>query len=140
VDPVPDPLLLRKSGSTGNRVWLEFLATDPEVRVRSRAAEFRLSPVSHPAHNFQYNISLRLPVYLDFASGGGIQLGTLGTAATDWPIVPAPGNYDDGEFDGRGNRSTRRKPTPAPHCPQIPLDQTRDRTRAAAVGSRRLTA
>jgi hypothetical protein len=41
----------------------------------------------------------------------------------------------------RGNRSTRRKPAPAPLCPpQIPLDQTRDRTRAAAVGSQRLTA
>jgi hypothetical protein len=42
---------------------------------------------------------------------------------------------------GKGNRSTRRKPAPAPLCPpQIPLDQTRDRTRAAAVGSQRLTA
>jgi hypothetical protein len=42
---------------------------------------------------------------------------------------------------GRGNRSTRRKPAPAPLCPpQIPLDQTRARTRAAAVGSQRLTA
>jgi hypothetical protein len=30
--------------------------------------------------------------------GGGVQLGPLGTAATDWPIVPAPGDYDDGEF------------------------------------------
>jgi hypothetical protein len=35
---------------------------------------------------------------------------------------------------GRGNRSTWRKPAPAPLCPpQIPLDQTRDRTRAAAL-------
>jgi hypothetical protein len=42
---------------------------------------------------------------------------------------------------GRGNRSTRRKPAPAPLCPpQIPHDQTRVWTRAAAVGSRRLTA
>jgi hypothetical protein len=42
---------------------------------------------------------------------------------------------------GRGNRSTRRKPTPAPLSPpQIPLDQTRARTRAAALGSQRLTA
>jgi hypothetical protein len=33
---------------------------------------------------------------------------------------------------GRGNRSTGRKPAPAPLCPsQIPIDQTRDRTRAA---------
>jgi hypothetical protein len=46
--------------------------------------------------------------------GGGVQLGSLGKAATDWPIVPAPGDYDDGEFGGmkigRGNRSTWRKP------------------------------
>jgi hypothetical protein len=42
---------------------------------------------------------------------------------------------------GRGNRSTRRKPAPVPLYPsQIPLDQTRDRTRAAAMGSQRLTA
>jgi hypothetical protein len=25
--------------------------------------------------------------------GGGVQLGPLGTAAADWPIVPAPGDY-----------------------------------------------
>jgi hypothetical protein len=76
--------------------------------------------------------------------GGGIQLDPLGTAATDWPIVPAPCDYDDGEFGGmkigKGNRSTRRKLAPAPLCPpKIPLDQTRDRTRPAAVGSQRLT-
>jgi hypothetical protein len=75
---------------------------------------------------------------------GGVQLGPFGTAATDWPIVPAPGDYD-GEFGGmkigRGNRSTWRKPTPAPLClPQIPLDQTRDRTQDAVVGSQRLSA
>jgi hypothetical protein len=57
-------------------------------------------------------------------------MGPLGMSATEWPIVPAPGVYDDGEFGGmkicRGNRSTRRKPAPAPLCPpQIPLDQTR---------------
>jgi hypothetical protein len=34
-----------------------------------------------------------------------------------------------------------RKPAPAPLCPpQIPLNQTQPRTRAAAVGSQRLTA
>jgi hypothetical protein len=42
---------------------------------------------------------------------------------------------------GRGNRTTRRKPTPVPLCsPQIPHDLTRARTRATAVGSQRLTA
>jgi hypothetical protein len=62
--------------------------------------------------------------------GGGVHPGPLGTPATDWPIVPAPGDYDDGKFCGmkigRGNRSARRNPAPEPLCPpQIPLDQTR---------------
>jgi hypothetical protein len=56
---------------------------------------------------------------------GGVQLGPLGTAATNRPIVPSPGDYEHGEFGGmiigRGNRSTRRKPAPVPLCPpQIP--------------------
>jgi hypothetical protein len=69
--------------------------------------------------------------FLNSHSGGwSPQLGPFGTSAADWPIVPAPGDYDDGEFGGmkigRGNRSTWRKPAPAPLCPtQIPLDQTR---------------
>jgi hypothetical protein len=75
--------------------------------------------------------------------GGGVHLGPLGTAATNRPIVPAPGDYDDGDIGGmmigRGNRSTRRKPTPVPLCPpQIP-HASRTRTLAAAVGSQRLT-
>jgi hypothetical protein len=57
------------------------------------------------------------------------KLGPLGTSATEWPIVSAPGDYDDGEIGGMkigwGNRSTLRKPAPAPLCPpQIPFDQT----------------
>jgi hypothetical protein len=72
-------------------------------------------------------------------------LGPLGTSATERPIVPAPSDCDDGEFGGmkigRGNRSTRRKPAHVPLCPpQIPLDPTRARIRAATVGSQRLTA
>jgi hypothetical protein len=72
------------------------------------------------------------------------KLGPLGTSATYWPIVPGPGDCENGEFggiNGRGNRSTQRKPAPTPLCPpQISLDQNRDWTRAAAVGSQRLTA
>jgi hypothetical protein len=51
---------------------------------------------------------------------GGVQLGPLDTAATNRPIVPAPGDYVDGEISGmigRGNRSTWRKPAPVPLCP-----------------------
>jgi hypothetical protein len=55
--------------------------------------------------------------------GGGVQLDPLGTAATNSPIVPAPGDYNDGEIGGmigKGNRSTRRKPAPVPLCPPQP--------------------
>jgi hypothetical protein len=57
--------------------------------------------------------------------GGGVQLGPLGTAATNRPIVLTPGDYDDGEIGGmmivRGNRSARRKPAPVPlRPPQTP--------------------
>jgi hypothetical protein len=72
--------------------------------------------------------------------GGGVQLGPLDTAATNRPIVPSPGDYDDGEIGGlmtgRGNGSTRRKHAPVPLCPL----QTPHSARAAAVGSQRLTA
>jgi hypothetical protein len=48
--------------------------------------------------------------------GGEVQLDPLGTAATNRPIVPAPGDYDGGDIGGmmigRGNRGTRKKPAP----------------------------
>jgi hypothetical protein len=59
-------------------------------------------------------------IFLIDILGGGVQLGPIGTAATNRPIMPAPGDYDDGEIGGmigRGNRSTRRKPAPVPLCP-----------------------
>jgi hypothetical protein len=41
------------------------------------------------------------------------KLGPLGTSATKWPIVPAPGDCEDGEFGGmktgRGNRKHSEK-------------------------------
>jgi hypothetical protein len=75
--------------------------------------------------------------------GDGVQLGPLDTAATNWPIVPAPGDYNDGEIDGmivRRKLSTRRKPAPVPLCPPQTPHAAGTRTRAAAVGSQRLTA
>jgi hypothetical protein len=58
--------------------------------------------------------------------GGGVHTGSTRHVGHYWPIVPAPGDCDDGEFGGmkigRGNLSTRRKPTPVPLWPpQIPL-------------------
>jgi hypothetical protein len=77
----------------------------------------------------------------------GVGLSPLGIAATSGLLykLQMVGEGDCGVIGGmrigRGNRSTRRKSAPAPLCPpQIPHDQTRDRTRAAAVGSQRLTA
>jgi hypothetical protein len=70
--------------------------------------------------------------------GGGVQSGPLCTAATNSPIVPTPGDYDDGEIDGmidRGNRSTRRKPAPVPLCPPQTPHAARTATWAATVGS-----
>jgi hypothetical protein len=75
-----------------------------------------------------------------------VRLSPLGTSATVG-LLYQPRMIDDdsgavgGIRIGRGNRSTRRKPAPVPLCPpQIPHDLTWDRTRAAAVGSQRLTA
>jgi hypothetical protein len=42
--------------------------------------------------------------------GGGVQLGPLGTAATNRPIVPATVDYDDGEIGGMIGREDRNLP------------------------------
>jgi hypothetical protein len=47
-------------------------------------------------------------IFLIGIMGGGVQLGPLGTAATNRSIVPAPADYDNGEIGGMiggGNRS-----------------------------------
>jgi hypothetical protein len=82
----------------------------------------------------------RKSIFLICIVDGGVQLGPLGTAATNRPIVPASGDYDDGKIGGligSGHRSTRRKLAPVPLCPPHTAPT---RTRAAAVGSQRLTA
>jgi hypothetical protein len=70
-------------------------------------------------------------------------LGPLGTAVTNRPIVPGPGDYDDGEIGGgmmigKGNRSTRRKHAPVPLRP--PQFLCPDANPGRAVGNQRLTA
>jgi hypothetical protein len=47
--------------------------------------------------------------------GGGAQLGPLGTAATNRPIVPAPGDYD-GEIVGMIGRETEVLGENLPQC------------------------
>jgi hypothetical protein len=76
-----------------------------------------------------------------------VKLSPFGSAATTGLLYQSQ-IIDDGDCGaiggmkiGRGSRSTRRKPAPVPNSPpQIPHDLTRTRTRAAVVGSRRLTA
>jgi hypothetical protein len=53
----------------------------------------------------------KLIFLIGIVGGGGVQVGPLGTAATNRPIVPAPGDYGGGEIGGiigRGNRCTWR--------------------------------
>jgi hypothetical protein len=64
---------------------------------------------------------LKMLVYYGGGVGGGVQLGPLGTAATNRPIVPAPADNDDGEIGGmmigKEKQTTRRKPATVPLCP-----------------------
>jgi hypothetical protein len=90
-----------------------------------------------------YIVTRAWNIYIIGIVGSGVQLDPLGATATNMPIVPAPGYYDDGEVGGmidRENRSTRRKPAPVPLCPPQTPHAARTRTRAAVVGSHRLTA
>jgi hypothetical protein len=77
----------------------------------------------------------------------GVHSGSTRHCGHYWPIVPAPGDYEDGKVSGmngfgRGNRNKYSEKT----CPDATLSttnptcQARARTRAAVVGSHRLTA
>jgi hypothetical protein len=91
-------------------------------------------------HNYVFRLKLELQASVV------VRLSPLGTAATTG-LLCQPQMIDDGDCGavggmkiGRGNRSTRRKLSPAPLClPQIPHDETQAQTRAAMVGSQRLT-
>jgi hypothetical protein len=53
------------------------------------------------------HLSLLNYIFLIGIVGGWVQLDPLGTTATNRPIVPTPGDYEDGEIgemmNGRGN-------------------------------------
>jgi hypothetical protein len=86
----------------------------------------------------------------EYGSVGGMRIfrGNGSTRRKPAPVPLRPLQISDDECGavggmriGRGKRSIQRKPAPVPLCPpQIPHDITWDRTPAAAVGSRRLTA
>jgi hypothetical protein len=48
--------------------------------------------------------------------GGRVELGPLGTAATDRPIGPAPDDYDDGEIGGMMAGETQVLGENLPQC------------------------
>jgi hypothetical protein len=59
-----------------------------------------------------------LTYFFNWYSGGWRPIGSTRHCGHQWPIVPAPSDYDDGEIGGmigRGNRSTWIKPAPVPH-------------------------
>jgi hypothetical protein len=82
------------------------------------------------------------PSFFNSCIGRCSPFGSTRHCGQQWPIVPAPGDYDEkiGLMIGRANWSTRRKPCPVPLCPPQNLQADRTQTRAAAVGSQRLTA
>jgi hypothetical protein len=63
--------------------------------------------------------------FLNWYSGGEVQLALLGITATNRPIVPSPGDYVDGEI---GGMIGRRKPAPVPLCPPQTPHAARTRT------------
>jgi hypothetical protein len=72
-------------------------------------------------------------------------MGALCTSAIYWPNLHVPGDYEDRDFGGitigMGKPEYSEKTCPSSIFPtKIPLDQTRARTRVAAVVSQRLTA
>jgi hypothetical protein len=76
--------------------------------------------ISRLSRLYMFSAALLGIFFLIGTVGGGVQLGPLGTSATNRPIVPVPDDYDDGEIGGmigRGNRSTWRKRAPVPLCP-----------------------
>jgi hypothetical protein len=97
------------------------LLPQAETRAPARADPSSHSATSAPTHTVAYGSihhPTSFPVFFSF----------LGWGETKSII-------------GRKNRSTRRKPASVPLCPpQIPHDLTWARTRATALGNRRLTA
>jgi hypothetical protein len=113
------------------------------VRVTLQLAVYRQS-VRRDDKRFFFFFSIEplQSLLLFFIILGGVRLSPLGTVTITGQSYQLQliDDCDCGAIGGmkigRGNRSTWRKPTPAPLCPpQVPHDQTRTRTWVAKVGS-----
>jgi hypothetical protein len=86
----------------------------------NRTSSERALEHSNAALNRHFHDVRTTLIFVIGTVGGGVQLGPIGTAATNRTIVPSPGDYDDAEIGGmiaRGNRSTRSEPAPqTPHA------------------------
>jgi hypothetical protein len=100
----------------------------PEATRTLLSTEKYLAPAGNQTLAFQ-PVFLRYFLLFLFISilGGGVHTGSTRHCGHYWPILPAPGDCEDGEVSGmngfgRGNRISRRKPAPTPlFLPQIPL-------------------
>jgi hypothetical protein len=101
--------------------------------------KWQLGP--HGLPHISVSVARRGFLFRFFFFFGGVGLSPLGTAATSG-LCYKPQMIDEGDCGAIGGTKWKskysEKPAPAPLCPpQIPHDQTRARTRAAAVGSQR---
>jgi hypothetical protein len=111
-----------------------FKVENPVTEVPAWASGYSLKPPAIAIFLTQYqqnNNHIPQCFFLIWIVGGGAQMGLLGTAATNRPLVPTPGDYDDGEIGGmmigRRNRSTRRKPAPVPLLTKTQKNYPRNR-------------
>jgi hypothetical protein len=115
--PVTRPLPTHRTTQTHNKraIWTHY----PSVRASEDSS--RLKPCSHCDRPFA--IGQLYVGTIDIVWGGGWNLiGSTRHCGHQWPIVPAPGDYDDGEIGGmigRGNRSTSEIT-----CPSTALSTT----------------
>jgi hypothetical protein len=99
------------------------------------------SPVQGALQNSLRGSSRKQRPFFIFIFPHGVRLNTNSFGLLCQPLMIDDCGAVGGMRIGRGNRSTMRKLAAVPLCPpQIPHDLNRARTRAAAVGSRRLIA
>jgi hypothetical protein len=61
-------------------------------------------------------VAVRATVIFFNLHSGGWKQGPLDTATTQWPIVSAPGDYDNGEIGGMISRGTEVLGENLPQC------------------------